>query len=79
MHHHRSSEKHEKQKLSQAYDLREFFRTRSGNKELNPYTTIIKHNTLITIFINVNLLHCIVYLWCNIAIQWCKFRIFAPH
>ena len=34
--------------------------TRSGNQELNPHATMIKHNTLITIFINVNLLHYIV-------------------
>lgn len=37
-----------------------FLCARSGNQELDPHTTTIKHNTLITIFINVNLLHYIV-------------------
>ena len=35
MHHHRSSEKHEKQKLSQAYDLREFLYSK---RDLNPHS-----------------------------------------
>ena len=52
--------------------------TRSGNQELNPHSTQIKYNTLIHIFINVNLLNYIAFLWCNIAIQWCNFYIFAP-
>ena len=55
-----------------------FVSTRSGNQELNPCTTLIKHNTLIHIFINVNLLNYIAFLWCNIVIQWCNFYIFAP-
>ena len=53
--------------------------TRSGNQELNPHTTQIIHKTLIHTFINVNLLNRVAFLWCNIAVQWCIFYIFAPH
>ena len=50
-----------KQKALISYSLtRAYPSTRSGNQELNPCTTQIKHNTLTHIFINVNLLHYIV-------------------